>query len=135
MKRFSTVVVVALFVTAPLLAQEAKAKKAKQPPERPTPTVADYAYGKDHERQKFDFWQAKSDKPTPVVLLIHGGGWVNGDKRSYGANMIDPFLKEGISVAAVNYRFIAQAMEQNVEPPVKACLHDAARALQTIRSK
>jgi acetyl esterase/lipase len=26
-------------------------------------------------------------------------------------------------------------MEQNVEPPVKACLHDAARALQTIRSK
>jgi acetyl esterase/lipase len=26
-------------------------------------------------------------------------------------------------------------MEQKVEPPVKACLHDAARALQTIRSK
>jgi len=26
-------------------------------------------------------------------------------------------------------------MAQNVEPPVKACLHDAARALQTIRSK
>ena len=26
-------------------------------------------------------------------------------------------------------------MEQNVEPPVKACLHDAARALQTLRSQ
>jgi acetyl esterase/lipase len=26
-------------------------------------------------------------------------------------------------------------MEQGIEPPVKACLHDAARALQTIRSK
>jgi acetyl esterase/lipase len=26
-------------------------------------------------------------------------------------------------------------MEQKVEPPVKACLHDAARALQTLRSK
>jgi acetyl esterase/lipase len=26
-------------------------------------------------------------------------------------------------------------MEQKIEPPVKACLHDAARALQTIRSK
>jgi acetyl esterase/lipase len=73
--------------------------------------------------------------PTPVVLLIHGGGWTGGDKATYGANMIDPFLKEGISVAALNYRFIAQAMEQGVEPPVKACLHDAARALQTIRSK
>jgi len=38
-------------------------------------------------------------------------------------------------VAAINYRFIPQAMEQKVEPPVKACVHDAARALQTIRSK
>src|SRR5437868_604858 len=89
-----------------------KAKpKAKTPPERPTPTVADYAYANDHERQKFDFWQAKSDKPTPVVLLIHGGGWMNGDKTGYGRNMIDPFLNEGISVAAINYRFILQAME------------------------
>lgn len=115
--------------------EKAKAKKVKAPPERPKPTVADYAYAKDHERQKFDFWQAKSDKPTPVVLLIHGGGWQNGDKSSYGTNTIQPFLDQGISVAAVNYRFILQAMEQNVEPPVKGCLHDAARALQTIRSK
>jgi acetyl esterase/lipase len=124
-----------LLLASPLLAQEEKAKKAKQPPARPTPTVADYAYGKESERQKFDFWQAKSDKPTPVVLLIHGGGWRGGDKSSYGSNMIQPFLDQGISVAALNYRFIEQAMEQKVEPPVKACLHDAARALQTIRSK
>ena len=41
----------------------------------------------------------------------------------------------GISVAAINYRFILQAMEHKVEPPVKGCLHDAARALQTLRSK
>src|SRR3954469_859432 len=125
-----------LLVATSLLAQDQKAKpKAKAPPPRPTPTAADYAYGKDHERQKFDFWQAKSDKPTPVVLLIHGGGWVNGDKTGYGTTTIQPFLDQGISVAALNYRFIAQAMEQKVEPPVKACLHDAARALQTIRSK
>src|SRR5215471_11919886 len=135
MKRSLFVAALLLVCCSPLLAQDDKAKPKPQPPARPTPTVADYAYAKDHERQKFDFWQAKSDKPTPVVLLIHGGGWVNGDKTGYGASMIDPFLKEGISVAAINYRFIAQAMEQNVEPPVKACLHDAARALQTIRSK
>lgn len=108
---------------------------AKPPSDRPTPTVADFAYGADSPRQKFDFWKAESDAPTPVVLLIHGGGWVNGDKSSYSAGMIRPLIDEGISVAAINYRFIAQAMEQKVEPPVKACLHDAARALQTIRSK
>lgn len=102
---------------------------------RPTPTAADFAYGKDSQRQTFDFWQAKSDAPTPLVLLIHGGGWQNGDKSGYKSPAIDEYLDAGISVAAFNYRFIFQAMEQKVEPPVKACLHDAARALQTLRSK
>jgi acetyl esterase/lipase len=109
--------------------------KTKEPPARPNPTAADFVYGQDSERQKFDFWQAKSDKPTPLVLLIHGGGWMGGDKTGYGTGAIQPFLDAGISVASINYRFIPQAMEQKVEPPVKACLHDAGRALQTIRSK
>src|SRR5262249_30730909 len=115
--------------------QEKAKTQPKQPPERPTPTVADYTYAKDHERQKFDFWQAKSDKPTPVVLLIHGGGWMGGDKTGYGTKDIQPYLDQGISVASLNYPVILQAMEQKVEPPVKGCLYDAARALQTIRSK
>ena len=143
MLRHSRSCVALLLILAPacLLAQaktepKEPAKAAvKAPPARPEPTVANFKYGNEHERQVFDFWQAKSDKPTPVVLLIHGGGWMGGDKTTYGTNMIKPFLDEGISVAAVNYRFILQAMEQKVEPPVKAPLYDAARALQTIRSK
>jgi acetyl esterase/lipase len=107
-----------------------KPKKAA----RPTPTAADVAYGK-HPRQKLDFWQAKSDSPTPLVVLIHGGGWTNGDKSGYGTGAIKPFLDAGISVAAINYRLIQHAMEEKVEPPVKAPLHDAARAIQFLRSK
>jgi acetyl esterase/lipase len=102
---------------------------------RPAPTVADFAYGRDSERQRLDFWQARSAGPAPVVLLIHGGGWKNGDKTNFDSTVIEPLLAAGIAVAAVNYRFIPQAMEQKVEPPVRACLLDAARALQTIRSK
>lgn len=120
---------------APTAAPANAKAKAKEPPARPEPTVADFVYGTESERQKFDFWQAKSDKPTPVVLLIHGGGWVNGDKTSYGNRPIKQYLDNGVSVAAVNYRYIAQCMEQKIEPPVKGCLLDAARALQTIRSK
>jgi acetyl esterase/lipase len=128
-------IVLAVLVILPSTAlAQAKAQK-KQPPKRPTPTVADFVYGQDSERQKFDFWQAKSDQPTALVLFIHGGGWRGGDKTGYGTGAIQPFLDAGISVASINYRFIDQAMEQSVEPPVKACLHDAARALQTIRSK
>lgn len=123
-----------------IVVTEVKTKAAsptaeKKPPARPEPTVSDYVYGTDSKRQVFDFWKAESDQPTPVVVMIHGGGWRNGDKRNYGNNVIKPFLKEGISVAAINYRFIDQAMEQGVKPPVKAPLHDAARAIQTIRSK
>jgi acetyl esterase/lipase len=97
--------------------------------------VSDFAYGNDSERQKLDFWQAESDEPTPVVVMIHGGGWVAGDKSNYGPKQVRPFLDRGISVVCVNYRFIRQAMEQGIEPPVRACLYDAARALQTIRAK
>ena len=118
-----------LLCAAALPAQDSKKKQSS-----PEPTVANYIYGTDSERQKFDFWQAESDEPTPVVLLIHGGGWVAGDKSGYRRSA-QTYLQEGISVAAINYRFIAQAMEQGVEPPVKAPLYDAARALQTIRSK
>ncbi len=127
-----------LIAAGPVLAQakkdRGKAKKPRPKVVRPTPTHADVPYGK-HPRQKLDFWQAKSDSPTPLVVLIHGGGWTGGDKKGYGAGSIKPFLDAGISVAAINYRLIQQAMEEKVEPPVKAPLHDAARAIQFLRSK
>lgn len=102
----------------------------KGPPRRlMKPTVADIRYG-PHERNVLDFYQVKSDQPTPLLFFIHGGGWMGGDKNGVNPR---PYLDSGISVAAINYRYISQA--QDVEPPVKAPLHDAARALQFIRSK
>src|SRR3954466_7126937 len=38
------------------------------------PTFADVPYG-PFERNKLDFWKAKSDKPAPVIVFIHGGGF------------------------------------------------------------
>src|SRR5262245_22209424 len=87
-----------------------------------------------HPRQVLDFYQAKSDKPTPVVLAIHGGGWVNGDKGGY-RGAAKRYNDAGLSVVAINYRFTTQAAEAGVEPPVKWPLEDAARALQLVRSK
>jgi acetyl esterase/lipase len=85
-----------------------------------------------HPRQVLDFYPAESDRPTPVVFFIHGGGWQNGDKKNFNAR---PFLAKGISVVAINYRYVKQGVEQKIEPPVKAPLEDAARALQFVRSK
>ena len=93
------------------------------------PTVSEFRYG-PAERNVLDFYQAKSEKPTPLLFYIHGGGWMGGDKNGINPK---PYLDAGISVVSVNYRYISQA--QDVSPPVKAPLHDAARALQTVRSK
>ena len=38
-------------------------------------------------------------------------------------------------MVAINYRYVPQAVEAGIEPPVKAPLHDAGRALQFVRSK
>lgn len=115
---------------------KAKAKAAAPKyPKRPEPTHADVRYGDESPRQVFDLWLAESEEATPLAVYIHGGGWMNGDKRKYGKEAIQPLLDAGISVASINYRLIDQAVEQGVEPPVKAPLHDAARAIQTIRSR
>ena len=95
-----------------------------------TKKLTDVAYG-THPRQVLDFYQAKSEKPTPVVFYIHGGGWQAGDKSINPK----PFLDKGISVAAINYRYVKHGVEDKVVPPVKAPLYDAARALQFVRSK
>jgi acetyl esterase/lipase len=105
----------------------------KQPMPAVEPTAANVKYG-PHERNVLDFWQAKSDAPTPLVFCIHGGGWSNGDKSSY-YRQVKNFLDNGLSVVTINYRLMAQANAQKVMPPVKAPLEDAARALQFVRSK
>jgi len=97
--------------------------------ERPTaePTMADVKYA-PHERNVLDFYQAKSDKPAPVVLFIHGGGFRGGSKESLNADTLQKLLAAGISVAAVEYRVIS-------DKPLPAAHYDALRALQFIRSK
>ena len=100
----------------------------------PNPTHYDVAYG-SHPKQVFHFWKAESDKPTPLLFFIHGGGWSGGGRLSGLSALLPSMLSEGISVVSVEYRFIVEATADGVSPPVKGPLHDAARALQFIRSK
>jgi acetyl esterase/lipase len=132
----------ALLAAQPAVAQTKAAKKAprkprvdKYDPAVPKPTLSAVRYGK-HSRHILDFWKAKSDQPTPVAFVIHGGGWQGGSKeRLQRFADAQALLDAGISVVAPNYRYVKQAVELGVQPPVKAPLHDAARALQFVRSK
>ena len=115
-------------------AKKAPAKTAAPVVAIQTPTMSDVAYGK-HPKQVLHFWKAESNKPTPLLFYIHGGGWQAGNRTSGLAGMLPEFLKSGVSVVSIEYRFIQEAIADGVKPPVKAPLHDAARALQFVRSK
>lgn len=101
---------------------------------RPAPpkTFANIRYG-DQPRQILDVWLAKSDRPTPVVIHMHGGGWATGNKGTVAA--IENYLNAGISVVSISYRYVAQAQDAGVMPPVEWPMYDAARALQFVRTK
>jgi hypothetical protein len=102
-----------------------------QQPQGPglAPTHADLAYG-PHARNRLDLWLAKSATPTPLLICIHGGGFMAGDKRGYRRNvqLVQSMLDAGISVAAINYR-----LTEGGRNPFPAPMLDGARALQFLR--
>jgi acetyl esterase/lipase len=101
------------------------AKKLNRP-NSPVPDLANVTYG-PHGRNILDFYSARTEKPAPLVLFIHGGGFVGGDKTTIDPLMLQSFLKEGWSVASLNYRFSNHA-------PYPAPMEDCKRALQFLRA-
>ncbi|WP_052671177.1 alpha/beta hydrolase [Draconibacterium sediminis] len=92
-------------------------------------SFANERYG-NHERNTFDIWLADSDQPTPLVMYIHGGGFIGGDKsRYYDSEDWVRLLEAGISIASINYRFMS-------EPPygILGSMNDSKRCLQYIRA-
>jgi arylformamidase len=86
------------------------------------------SYGPD-VRNTLDLWQAAGPQATPLLIYIHGGGWLNGDKNQvFNAVNVSGWLAKGVSVASINYRYSSQAV-------LPAPIHDAARALQFLRYK
>ncbi len=91
------------------------------------PDHADVAYG-SHERCKLDLYLTKkASSAAPVVLMIHGGGFRNGDKSQWARNKTtQDLLDQGISCAALNYPFLDSM-------PIQDILRQCARAVQYLR--
>jgi acetyl esterase/lipase len=104
-----------------LLAQE----RRTDTPAKQMPDLASVKYG-PHERNVLDLWKAKSDRPAPLVVFIHGGGFRSGSKENLSPALLAGCLKNGISVMAINYR---------LSPEVSFPTHymDSARAIQFAR--
>jgi acetyl esterase/lipase len=73
-----------------------------------------------------DVYQVPSSKPTPVVLQLHGGGWIRGDRPS-GSGSFGPFFVAGMSVVAVQYR-------NAIDAPAPAAIEDVRCAMAWVKA-
>lgn len=67
------------------------------------PVERDLSYGGD-PLQKLDIWRPQAERaPAPIVVFVHGGGFVRGDKKDYD-NIPAYFARHGFLGVNINYR-------------------------------
>ena len=87
------------------------------------PTYSDVAYASVSETQKLDIYLPEGAGPFPLVIAVHGGGFMMGDKASPDAiSGVDQLLANGFAVASVNYRLSGEALAPAQIQDVKAAV-------------
>ena len=87
----------------------------------------DVSYG-THERNKLDLNIPKeNDGEIGLILFIHGGAWIGGDKGSYESGIENAASHYGFAAASINYRYISESTDMHDE------LDDITAALAKIK--
>ncbi|MEM0969670.1 MAG: alpha/beta fold hydrolase, partial [Verrucomicrobiota bacterium] len=73
-----------------------------------------------------DLYVPPGEGPHPAVVIIHGGGWLNGDKTKFRAMGLD-LAKRGFTTMAMAYRL-------GDEAPFPAAIHDCHAAVRFLRA-
>ena len=119
------------------LAGQCREPVAAEPPARDgIRVIRDIAYREGASRQwKLDL-ATNNDvggAPKPAIVVIHGGGWIEGDKSSFASrdagvpgNIVD-FAALGFVAVTINYRLAAEA-------PFPAALEDCKCAVRWLRA-
>jgi acetyl esterase/lipase len=122
-----------IFATLPCIAQDLTAQREKTlkvAEQNAVELRLDQPYAdNDNPKQCVDLYLPKkraSEKPLPVVALIHGGGWINGDRIGYSAMGIQLARTGDYAAVAVGYRLTK-------EGHWPAQIHDCKAAIRWIR--
>ena len=96
--------------------------------------ISNASYGID-ARQKMDIFlpAGRSIDKTPVLIYIHGGAWIDGDKSEF--LQVKPLIEltfPGYAMISLNYRLFDFVSKQNRFPAQE---EDVKAALLYIRSK
>lgn len=99
---------------------------------------SEVSYGQDL-LQKYDICipqtSLPNNAPRSLVVYIHGGGFIGGDKRQ-NMHPVSPnpkvasLLNDGIAFASLNYRLV----QENDGNGMKKCIDDCVLAIQNILS-
>ncbi len=96
--------------------------------------LMDQVYDSAHpEHCRFDLYLPKTEKPSPLVVYFHGGGWTYGTRLGIRSPLFLPVLEQllvnGVAVAAVEYRFAVDGTT------VRDCTRDCFVAVAFLTAK
>ncbi|MFN3652337.1 MAG: alpha/beta fold hydrolase [Armatimonadota bacterium] len=84
-------------------------------------------FGKvDGESLTLDAYVPEGKGPFPTAILVHGGGFINGTKRSYITPIFEPLSRAGFAWFTINYRLAPQHR-------YPACVEDVERAVRWVK--
>jgi acetyl esterase/lipase len=72
----------------------------------------DIAYGEHGRRNQLDVWRRAdlaADAKAPVLVQVHGGAWMSGNKEQQGGPLMSHLAERGWVCVAVNYRLSPRA--------------------------
>lgn len=128
------ILTLALLSAGPLSAQDLNPQKQKAlqiAGQNEVELRLDQPYaGNANPKQQVDVYLPKkrrTGQPLPVVALIHGGGWVNGDRIGYAAQAIQLARTGDYAAITVGYRLTKEASWP-------AQVHDCKAAIRWIRA-
>ncbi|MDQ3622335.1 MAG: alpha/beta hydrolase [Verrucomicrobiota bacterium] len=124
--------VLALIAATAAAQQPAAPRAGQRTPPVPASVEAkkDLPYaGTDNPRQTLDLYlpkQRAGDRPLPVIVFIHGGGWRGGNKAGGGGKLI-PYVASG------EYAAVSAGYRLSGEAPWPAQIFDCKAAIRWIR--
>ena len=91
-----------------------------------------YAATAGYRPLQLDVWVPPAPTARPLVVWIHGGAWMGGDRRYLPETLrpnqlFDALLAAGLAVATIDYRLALEA-------PFPAQLQDAKAAIRYLRA-
>jgi len=86
--------------------------------------ILDVVYGKINDIPlKLDLFLPEKNENPPLIMWIHGGAWMMGDRKWCG---LQDQIKRGYAVASIDYRL-------STVSPFPACIIDCKNALAFLR--